>query len=93
MENPEITKALETGFETFEIEYKNPEHKRKYGSSFEAISKGAFTFVKVNGGTFKAKRVVEEFGNILFIYNGEQVSFKAEDIFSVEVLEVRAAAY
>lgn len=93
MKSAELLKALEPGFETFEIEYKNPEHREKYGTSIEALSTGAFTFVKVNGGTFKAKRVVEEFGNIVFIYNGEQVSFKAEDIFSVEVLEVRAEAY
>lgn len=93
MNGKEILKALEQGFKTFEIEYRNPEHKEKYGTSFEAITDGAFAFVKVNGGTFKAKRVVEEFGNVVFIYNGEQVSFKLEDINSVEVLSVRMAAY
>lgn len=71
-------------FDVYDIEYKRAEDKEKYGSSFDThLNDKDFVFVTVNGGTFKVKRICEEYGRILFIYNFEQVSYKLEDIKSI----------
>ena len=87
MKISEITKILkDKGFEVFSIKYITREDQEKYGESFDAECENEFKFVKVNKGEFKAKRIIEEYGSIVFIYNGEQVSFKKEDIDTFEVL-------
>ena len=73
-------------FEYRTVEYKSQEDKDKYGLSFEAITKNDFEEVIVNGETYKAKRIIEEFGLILMIYNFNQVEFKPKDIETFEVL-------
>lgn len=71
----------EPSFDVYDVEYKRAEDKEKYGTSFDTyLNNKDFIFIKVNGGTFKVKRICEEFGRILFIYNGEQVSYNPKDI-------------
>lgn len=75
----------EGSFEIHAIEYKSEHDKEKYGTSFDTYTDKDYIWVKVNGGLFKCKRIVEEFGRILFIYNGEQISWKPEDIQTLEI--------
>ena len=71
----------ETSFDVYDIEYKKEKDKEKYGTSFDTyLNDKEYVYITVNGGTFKVKRIVEEYGRILFIYNGEQISYKPEDI-------------
>ena len=70
-------------FDVRDVEYKAEEDKAKYGKSFEALAKKDFNFVKVNDVTFKAKRIIEEYGLILFIYNGNQVEVEPSKIMSL----------
>ena len=73
-------------FEVRDVEYKAEEDKAKYGKSFEALAIGReFYFITVNGLTFKARRIIEEFGSILFINDGNQVEVKPEDIETLKV--------
>ena len=71
----------EPSFDVYDIEYKSDKDKEKYGKSFDTyLNDKEYVYIKVNGGTFKVKRILEEYGRILFIYNGEQISYKPEDI-------------
>ena len=81
-----MDKIKEDGlFDVYSIEYKRQEDKDKYGNSFDTyLNDKNYAYVKVNGGTFKCKRIVEEFGRILFIYNGEQISYNPQDIHELE---------
>lgn len=75
----------EPSFDVYDIEYKSQEDKDKYGTSFDTyLNDKEYVYVCVNGGTFKVKRIVEEYGRILFIYNGEQISWKPEDITNIQ---------
>lgn len=73
-------------FKVRDVNYKYDEDKQKYGTSFEAITDNDFELVKVNDETYKAKRIIEEFGLILLIHDFKQVEFKPEDISSITVL-------
>ncbi|MBQ6630859.1 MAG: hypothetical protein IJH55_01850 [Romboutsia sp.] len=84
----EVVTELEASkkFEVRTVEYKAEEDKAKYGKSFEALAiDREFCFVNVNGLTFKARRIIEEFGSILFINDGNQVEVKPEDIKTLKV--------
>lgn len=72
-------------FDVRDVEYKAEEDKAKYGTSFEALANKDFYFVKVNDVTFKAKRIIEEYGLILFIYNGNQVEVEPSKIMSLVI--------
>ena len=72
-------------FDVRDVEYKAEEDKAKYGKSFEALANKDFNFVKVNDVTFKAKRIIEEYGLILFIYNGNQVEVEPSKIMSLVI--------
>lgn len=72
-------------FEVREVEYKE-EFKDKYPLSFECDVGKDYVFVSVNGVEFKAKRIIEEFGYILFLHNFNQVGIKVEEIKTLEVL-------
>ena len=89
MDNQEIINRLEEDgtFEVYEIPYKSQEHKDKYGNSFDTHLNGKdYVYVRVNGGEFRVKRICEEFGRILFIYDGNQISWKPEAIQSIDIL-------
>lgn len=74
-------------FSVYEVSYKAQKDKDKYGKSFDASLKSKdYVYICVNKGTFKAKRVIEEFGCIIFIYDGNQISWKTEDIESIRIL-------
>ena len=73
-------------FELRDVEYKSEADKKKFGTSFEALCKKNYQFIKVNGLTFKTRRIIEEFGFILFLYNGTQIEAIPEDIISIELL-------
>ena len=91
MDNQEIIDTIRGYgfFEVYEIPYKKESDNRKYGKSFDTyLNDKEYVYVRVNGGHFKCKRIVEEFGRILFIYNGEQISWKPEDIQSIEIAEL-----
>lgn len=73
-------------FDVRDVEYKAEEDKAKYGKSFEALATDKdFNFIKVNDVTFKAKRIIEEYGLILFIYNGNQVEVEPSKIMSLVI--------
>ena len=76
----------EPKFEYMTVVYKSQEDKEKYGLSFEALAKNDFEEIRVNGETYKAKRIIEEFGLILLIYDFNQVEFIPADIETFEVL-------
>lgn len=87
MEIKEITEILENNkFVTRTVEYTDEFYKEKYGSSFDAMTSGNYKTIKVNCVEVKAKRIIEEFGSIVFIYNGNQVSIKKEELIKLEVL-------
>lgn len=85
MEIETIKEILKTKYTVRDVEYKTAEDKAKYGLSFEAITSKDFEFITVNGLTLKAKRIIEEFSYILFIYNGQQVTIKPADIETLEI--------
>ena len=73
-------------FEIQKISYKDEKDIETYGDSFSAILHSKdFIFVKVNGVEFKTKRITEDFGSILFIYNFNQVKVKIEEIYKLEL--------
>ena len=72
-------------FDVRDVEYNAEEDKAKYGKSFEALANKDFNFIKVNDVTFKAKRIIEEYGLILFIYNGNQVEVEPSKIMSLVI--------
>lgn len=77
-------------FDVYDIEYKSDEDKEKYGKSFDTyLNDKDYVFITVNGGTFKVKRIVEEYGRILFIYNGEEIKFYPEGIMSIDFNDPR----
>ena len=59
--------------------------EEKYGLSFEAKADKVY-IVKINGVKCNCIRCIEEFGELLCIWNGTQVSIKLTDINSLEVL-------
>lgn len=67
-----------------EIEYKRETDQEKYGTSFDAIFKDDYQYIKVNGLTFRCKRIIEEFGLILFLYNHNQIEINPTDITTLE---------
>ena len=87
MKIKDITDTIEKegSFKVYPIEYKSNEDKEKYGLSFDTYTDKDFIWVRVNGGLFKCRRICEEYGRILFIYNGEQISWKPEDITTLEI--------
>lgn len=87
MEIKEIKEIIrqEKSYELYDIEYKRQEDKEKYGESFDTYTDKEYIWVRVNGGLFKCKRICEEYGRILFIYNFEQISWKPEEITSLEI--------
>ena len=87
MEIMEIMEILENNdFLTRTVEYKDEFDKEKYGQSFDAMTNKDYKFIRVNGVEVKGKRIIEEYGSILIIYNGNQAQIKKEDINTFEVL-------
>lgn len=83
----EITLTLRESnrFTVRRVLYKSKEDREKYGKSFEAICHNDFCYVKMNNALFKVKRIIEEYGQILFIYDGNQIEIYPEDIISLEI--------
>lgn len=82
----EIKKILRDGkFKVRDVEYNTIELSQKYGLSFEATVEEVCV-VKINNVECRCIRCIEEFGKLLCIWNGTQVSIKLEDIISLEVI-------
>lgn len=83
----EIKKILSDSgkFKVRDVEYNTIELREKYGLSFEAKAEEVY-IVKINNLECLCIRCIEEFGKLLCIWNGTQVSIKLEDIISLEVL-------
>lgn len=73
-------------FKVRNILYKSKEDREKYGESFEAMSHKDFCYIEVNFLTFRVKRIIEEYGMILFIYNGNQIEIEPENITTLRIL-------
>lgn len=76
-------------FDVRDVHYKSEKDFVKYGTSFEAITPEKYEMVTCNNLEFKAKRIIEEFGRICFIYNGTQVDVAIEDIDTLSVRDIR----
>lgn len=84
--NEIIDEIIETGlFDVHLVEYKYKEHRRVYGTSFDATLKhGDYVRMLVNEEEVLAKRIIEEFGKILFIYDFKQKEYLPEHIKTIK---------
>lgn len=82
MKTQEVKETLKTNQELTvrTINYKSSEDIKKYGESFEATTQKEFIYITVNNLTFRVKRIIEEYGLILFIYNFNQIEINPKDI-------------
>ena len=69
------------------VQYKYKEDQRKYGVSFEALAKTdkPVTCI-VNGEQVQAHRIIEEYGQLLFIHNFKQREYSFDEVVSLEIL-------
>ena len=83
----QLRKSLEhEHINTFTFPYRKPEDKEAYGEVLEAMTDKGFVFVKANKATFKAARMICEFGGVSFVFNGVEVSFRLDELDSVKVV-------
>lgn len=79
-------KEIVNKLKTSKLEVYDGGEKRRFDTYIEP---GEFIWVEVNGGTMKTARVCQDSMNpdyILFIYNGEEVRFRMDNIHTLEIL-------
>ena len=68
--------------------YKHQEDMMKYGFTFDALTNDDELVVTclVNGERVQAHRIIEEYGQLLFIHNFKQKEYNFDEVVSLEIL-------